>query len=597
MMPRNFLGALGLVLAATAASTLASPSLVAGTYDLVIEEQTLNVTGVDRPGMVINGQFPGAPLRLKEGEDVTINVTNRLDEVTSVHWHGLLLPSSEDGVPGVSDGFDGIMPGTTHTYRFPVRQAGTYWFHSHSGVQEQLGVYAPIVIEPQKREPFRYDREYIIQLSDWTDENPERIIDNLKRDPGYYNYSKPTWSDLVRDLWNADSAEAKKDVVQERWAWAKMRMDRTDIADVTGYTFLVNGQSPERNFTALFEPGERIRLRFINSSAMTYFDVRIPGLKMTVVQADGNNVQPTPVDEFRIAVAETYDVIVRPDEDRAYSILAESMDRTGFARATLATRKGMVEPLPAHRPRPMLTMADMGMSFGPTGLERGTPRPETDAPGHVPPMDMDHGDMAGMDHAKTDGMGDMAGMDHSNMKGMGDMAGMDHSKMEGMGDMAGMAMADPIAVDTGAPAGTKVLSYRDLKALASPFDAREPDRIIEVRLTGNMERYFWSINGNKFADAQPIVLNYGERVRFRFINETMMNHPMHLHGMWMLPRVGNDARDPLKHVVNIKPGTSLDVDIPVDAEGGWAFHCHLLYHMETGMMRKVVVQRQTAAAE
>ncbi len=453
------------------------------------------------------------------------------------------------------------------------------------------------MIEPQKREPFRYDREYIIQLSDWTDENPERIIDNLKRDPGYYNYSKPTWSDLVRDLWNADSAEAKKDVVQERWAWAKMRMDRTDIADVTGYTFLVNGQSPERNFTALFEPGERIRLRFINSSAMTYFDVRIPGLKMTVVQADGNNVQPTPVDEFRIAVAETYDVIVRPDEDRAYSILAESMDRTGFARATLATRKGMVEPLPAHRPRPMLTMADMGMSFGPTGLERGTPRPETDAPGHVPPMDMDHGDMAGMDHAKTDGMGDMAGMDHSNMKGMGDMAGMDHSKMEGMGDMAGMAMADPIAVDTGAPAGTKVLSYRDLKALASPFDAREPDRIIEVRLTGNMERYFWSINGNKFADAQPIVLNYGERVRFRFINETMMNHPMHLHGMWMLPRVGNDARDPLKHVVNIKPGTSLDVDIPVDAEGGWAFHCHLLYHMETGMMRKVVVQRQTAAAE
>ena len=573
-MPRKFWGVLGVVLTASAVNTLAPSPSIAGTYDLVIDEQALNVTGRDRPGMVINGQFPGAPLRLKEGENVTINVTNRLDEPSSIHWHGLLLPSSQDGVPGVSDGFHGIAPGETFTYNFPIIQAGTYWFHSHSAVQEQLGVYAPIVIEPLKPEPFRYDRDYIIQLSDWTDEDPTGIIDNLKRDPGYYNFNKQTWSDLISSLWQADSADERKKIISERWEWGQMRMDRTDIADVTGYTFLVNGKSPERNFTGLFKPGERVRLRFINSSAMTYFDVRIPGLKMTVVQADGNNVQPTPVDEFRIAVSETFDVIVRPTEDKPYSILAESMDRAGFARATLATQEGMSEPLPPHRPRPILTMADMGMSFGPTGLDRGTPEPETDAPGQVVPMNMaGMGDMGG-----AGGMGDTGGA--------GGMAGMDHG-----------AMSDPFTPDTGAPAGAKVLSYRDLKALASPFDAREPDRIIEIRLTGNMERYFWSINGNQFSEAQPIVLKYGERVRFRFINETMMNHPMHLHGMWMLPRVGNGARDPMLHVINIKPGTSLDADIQVDAEGGWAFHCHLLYHMETGMMRKVIVERQSAAAE
>jgi CopA family copper-resistance protein len=486
-------------------------------------------------------------------------------------------------------------------------------------------MYAPIVIEPKKPEPFRYDREYIVMLSDWTDEDPEEIIRNLKMDTGYYNYNKRTVFDFFRDV----REKGLGATVRNRLDWAQMRMDPTEIADVSGYTFLVNGQPPDRNFTALFKAGERVRLRFINGSAMTYFDVRIPGLKMTVVQADGNNVLPVPVDEFRIAVAETYDVIVRPTEDKAYSILAESMDRTGFARATLAPREGMARDIPPHRPRRLLTMADMGMSFGPTGLDRGTPEPETDQPGHVAPMDMGHGDMAdmdqgapapspgpqgatlGTDHSRTSG-GGMRGMDHSVMPGMDHgsapqkPAAMDHSQM-GQGQPAagaaadhaamGHDMPDPVANDTGAPPGAKVLSYRDLKAFTSPFDAREPDRIIEIRLTGNMERFIWSINGNKFSEAQPIVLKYGERVRFRFINETMMNHPMHLHGMWMLPQVGNGARAPLKHVVNIKPGSVLDVDIPVDADGGWAFHCHLLYHMETGMMRKVIVQRQSAAIQ
>lgn len=601
----SFFDAAALGLSLLTGSVFLTGPAASETYDLVLEQRTVNITGKERPAMLINGQLPGPVLRFKEGEDVTIRVTNRLNEPTSIHWHGLLLPSEQDGVPGISNSFSGIMPGETYTYKFPIEQAGTYWYHSHSATQEQSGIYAPIVIEPAKREPFRYDREYVVVLSDWTDENPAGIIRNLKLYPGYYNNHKRTLVDFFRD--------AKKDgfsaALKDRAMWGDMRMDPTDIADVSGYTFLINGKSPDQNFTALFKPGERVRLRFINSAAMSYFDVRIPGLKMTVVQADGNNVQPVPVDEFRIAVAETYDVLVQPKEDKAYSILAESMDRTGFARATLATREGMVGEIPEHRPRPLLTMADMGMSFGPTGLDRGTAQPETDRPGHVAPMDMDHGDMAGMDHgggAQPSGQSGTQGKDHSAMPGMDhsqmsgtrsggaqDHAGMDHAAM-GHGDMA---MADPLANDTGAPKGAKVLSYKDLRAFASSYDAREPDRIIEIRLTGNMERFFWSMNGRKFNEADPIVLKYGERVRFRFINETMMNHPMHLHGMWMIPRVGNGARDPMKHVVNIKPGTSLDVDIPADAEGGWAFHCHLLYHMEAGMMRKVSVVRQSAAAQ
>ena len=629
----------GAAIAASAFLSLFASTAFAGTYELVIAEGTVNVTGQERPGTLINNQIPGPLLRFKEGEEVTIRVTNKLDETSSIHWHGLLLQSSQDGVPGVSDGFQGIPAGETFTYRFPIKQAGTYWYHSHSGGQEQTGMYAPIVIDPVKPEPFRYDREYVVMLSDWTDENPKEIIRNLKVSPGYYNYNKRTLVDLFRDLGAAASGEDRGRIWSDRLAWGAMRMDPTDIADVTGYTFLVNGKTPDQNWTALYKPRERVRLRFINGSAMSYFDIRIPGLKMTVVQADGNNVLPVPVDEFRIAVAETYDVIVQPKDDKPYTIVAESMDRTGFARGTLATRDGMAGKLPPHRPRPLLTMADMGSSFGPTGLDRGTIEPESDRPGHVVPMEMDHGGMAGMNHGDSkskevkSGPGQNAPrMDHSKVSDLPDTSsssgrsaskGMDHSAMghgskpettspggEGMNHAAmghgmspgrsavagghGMNTPDPIANDTGAPDGVKVLSYRDLKAFNSPFDMREPDRVIEIRLTGNMERFFWSINGRKFSEADPIVLRYGERVRFRFINETMMNHPMHLHGMWMLPRVGNGARDPLKHVINIKPGTTLDADIPVDAEGGWAFHCHLLYHMETGMMRKVLVTRQSA---
>ncbi|MDT8351209.1 copper resistance system multicopper oxidase [Roseomonas mucosa] len=610
-------------------------------FNLTLSHVTANITGRRRPAMAINGQIPGPALRFREGEEVVINVANRLREHTSIHWHGLILPSGQDGVPGISDGFQGIDAGSTHQYRFPLVQAGTYWYHSHSGLQEQSGIYGAIVIDPATPEPFGYDRDYIIQLSDWTDETPSHVIANLKRDPGYYNYNKRTLASLVGELRRAPDGAARSAIVSDRVMWGDMRMDPTDIEDVGGYTYLVNGHTPAQNFTALFRPGETVRLRFINSGAMTHFDVRVPGLEMTVVQAHGNNVRPVTVDEFRIAPAETFDVLVRPRDGRQYQVLAESMGRQGFAQFSLATREGLPAlPLPPHRPRPVLTMADMGMNYGPSGLDRGTPMPEVDAPGHVAPMDMggmdhsamqmpaggsqgmqgqsmggmNHGNMAGMGHSSMSGMNQpaMPGMDHSSMRGMApsSMAGMNHGNMPGMnhgstgaGAMGGMdhgamAMPDPLVNDVGAPPGARVLSYRNLRAAKPLYPVREPTRIIEIRLTGNMERYFWSINGNSFSQAQPIQLHLGERARFRFVNETMMSHPMHLHGMWMIPQVGNGAENPLLHTVNIKPGSTLDVDIEADAPGGWAFHCHMLYHMETGMMRKVSVvsARQAASA-
>jgi CopA family copper-resistance protein len=634
------LGAAALAFPAVTSGALAQPAVgraMAREFNLTLSHVTANITGRRRPAMAVNGQIPGPVLRFREGEKVVINVTNQLREHTSIHWHGLILPSGQDGVPGISDGFQGINAGATHQYRFPLVQAGTYWYHSHSGLQEQSGIYGSIVIDPATPEPFGYDRDYIIQLSDWTDETPSHVIANLKRDPGYYNYNKRTLSSLVGDLRRAPDGAVRSAIVSDRVMWGDMRMDPTDIEDVGGYTYLVNGHTPAQNFTGVFRPGETVRLRFINSGAMTHFDVRIPGLQMTVVQAHGNNVRPVTVDEFRIAPAETFDVLVRPRDGRQYQMLAESMGRQGFAQFSLATQEGLPAlPLPRHRPRPVLTMADMGMNYGPKGLDRGTPRPEVDAPGHVAPMDM--GSMGGMDHSAmampgpapvAPQGGSMAGMDHSSMQGMdhSSMAGMNHGSMPGMnhgatggtamagmnhgstggGSMAGMdhgatgggmAMPDPLVNDVGAPPGARVLSYRDLRAAKPLYPVREPTRIIEIRLTGNMERYFWSINGNSFAQAQPIQLHLGERARFRFTNETMMNHPMHLHGMWMMPQVGNGAENPVLHTVNIKPGSTVDVDIEADAPGGWAFHCHMLYHMETGMMRKVsvVAARQSVSA-
>lgn len=584
------LGRIPLATAVLLALALAMPAL-AQRYDLTLEERSVTINGTARPAVTVNGQFPGPLIRLREGEEAVIRVTNRMATASSIHWHGLILPAAMDGSPGFSPGFlRGIAPGETFEYRFPVAQSGTYWYHAHNLDHEQRGLYAPIVIDRREPEPFRYDREHVVQLSEWTDERPLRVLENLRRDPGYYNWNRRTLAGLVRELGQAPDAAARSAILRDRMAWGDMRMDPTDIADVTGatYRYLVNGFRPETPATLLFRPGERVRLRLINSGAMTYFDVRIPGLKMTVVQADGNNIRPVEVDELRIAVAETYDVIVEPREDRQYQILAETMDRSGWARARLATRlDAPAEALPPHRPRPVLTMADMLMNPGPTGLDRATLLPEQDQPGHVAPMGgMDHGAMPGMNHGTQAPAGQP--MDHA---AMGHGAAAPAAPAHG-----GMAMPDPVVQDTGAAPGTRVLSYRDLRPLRADPQWRAPDRTIEVRLTGNMERYIWSMNGNEFWRAQPIVARLGERLRIRFINETMMNHPMHLHGMWMVPELGNGAFNPRKHVVNIRPGTSLDVDVIVDAQGDWAFHCHLLYHMESGMMRIFRVLRDGAPA-
>ncbi len=552
-MTKTLMRALSLGLMTSMGASLLPALSYAGTYDLTVDRVLIDTGEFTKQGIGYNGKSPGPVLRFKEGEEVTINVTNNLDEPTSIHWHGLILPYQMDGVPKIS--FPGIMPGETFTYKFPIVQSGTHWFHSHSEFQEPDGAYGSIVIEPKKKEPFRFDRDYVVQLTDKHPHSGKRIMRNLKMAADYYNRKQQTLGDFFSDVKKNGFSET----VSDRMDWGSMRMMASDIEDVQGFTPLINGMGPDQNWTGIFTPKERVRLRFINSSAMTYFDIRIPGLKMTVVASDGNYVQPVTVDELRIGVAETYDVIVRPKEDKAYTIFGASMGRTAYARGTLAPREGMVAAIPEMTERPLLTMADMGM---------------------------DHGNMAGMDHSN------MKGMDHSNMKGMdhSNMAGMDHSNMKGMGSEEDEFYAGGSGLAPAAANGGKFLSYADLKAQKPIYEHREATREIELRLTGNMERYIWSINGVKYEDAEPIKLQYGERVRFKFVNETMMTHPMHLHGMWSILDVGAGKWNPAKHTISVAPGTTVYSETEVDAEGQWAFHCHLAYHADAGMFRKIVVE-------
>jgi len=534
----------------------------AGTYNLTVENAMVDIGGKTVEKMTINGGVPGPTLHLKEGEDATIIVTNKTSEPTSVHWHGILLPGMMDGSPGFN-GFMGIKPGESFTYTFHIRQSGTYWYHSHSGTQDQ-SVFGAIVIDPKEPSPFRYDRDYVLLLGDATPEDSDDVLRNLKADSEYYNFNRRTAGDFFRDAAKDGTSKA----IDDRLMWGEMRMDPTDLSDVSGYTFIVNGKSPAANETFLFKKGERLRLRIINGSAMTLFDLRIPGLKMTVVAADGQDVNPVPVDEIRIGVAERYDVIVEPKEDRPYTFFAESIDRTGYAKATLATASGQVGELPDRRPRSILTMDDMGMP----------------SMGGMDTSGMDHGSMKGMD---------MSGMDHSSMKGM------DHSSMSGM-DMSGMDMGDPATeVDgngrpkgwsAGFPADAKVLDYKMLKALRRNEDSGAPTRDITVRLTGNMERYMWSLNDKKFGDAAPIKVKYGERVRLIFVNETMMAHPVHLHGQFFQLENGQTDNKPLKDTVIVPPGKTVSVVLTAKEVGAWPLHCHLLYHMVAGMMTRFIVE-------
>jgi CopA family copper-resistance protein len=537
-------------------------------FDLTVDEMPVNITGAPRRAVVVNDQLPAPLLRMRQGDDVTIRVTNRLRSQTSIHWHGLIVPADMDGVPGLS--FDGIAPGTTFTYRFRVNQYGTYWYHSHSRFQEQVGHYGPIVIDRRGGERHAHDREHVVLLSDWTDDDPEAIYATLKKQSDYYNFGKRTFADFMRDARDRGLAAAAAD----RRMWAAMRMNPTDLADVGGYsyTYLLNGASPAANWTGTFVPGERVRLRLINGSSMSFFDVRIPGLKMTVVATDGQDVEPVTVDELRIGTAEVYDVIVQP-RDTAYTIFAQSMDRSGYARGTLAPRAGMAAEVPALDARPVLSMADMGhgaMGHGAGG--HGAPKP-----GPVDHSKMDH---SKMDHAAMGHAASAAAPPTHGADAHGPLVDMVADSPSPALDDPGVGLRDN---------GRRVLTYADLHTLGGPIDPREPSRDIELHLTGHMERYVWSFDGRKFSDATPLRFAHGERARIVLVNDTMMTHPIHLHGMWSELIDADGAFLARKHTISVRPGQRLAYLVTADALGHWAYHCHLLYHMEAGMFREVVV--------
>jgi CopA family copper-resistance protein len=553
--------------------------------DLTIGETPMNFTGRTRPAITVNGSIPAPLLRWREGTTVNLRVTNALPagsihgHETSIHWHGILLPADMDGVPGLS--FAGIHRGDTYHYRFAVKQGGTYWYHSHSAFQEQAGLYGPLIIDPLEPEPFAYERDYVILLSDWTDLDPTALFARLKKMPGHDNYYKRTVGDFFRDA-DRDGLAA---TVADRKLWGQMRMTPTDLSDVNAntYTYLMNGTTSLGNWTGLFRSGEKVRLRFINGSSMTHFDVRIPGLKMTVVAADGQYVHPVTVDEFRIAAAETFDVIVEPSGQDAFTIFAQDMGRTGYVSGTLAVREGLRAPVPAVDPRPILTMADMGhggmghAAMGHAAMNHATPA--------SPPTDGAHAghDMSGMQHAG------MAGMDHGS-DGM-----QQHPASETGNPLVDMQTMSPVPKldDPGIGLrgnGRQVLTYAMLRSAFEDPDGRDPGRTIELHLTGHMERFAWGFDGRKFSDVAPIRLNYGERMRIVLVNDTMMTHPIHLHGMW------SDLEDEQgnflvrKHTIDMPPGSKRAYRVRADALGRWAYHCHLLYHMEAGMMREVRVE-------
>ncbi|MCW8160496.1 copper resistance system multicopper oxidase [Stutzerimonas stutzeri] len=556
------------------------PTVLSGTeFDLTIDSISVDFTGKRRTAMAINGSIPGPLLRWREGDTVTLRVRNRLPHDTSIHWHGILLPANMDGVPGFS--FAGIAPDGMYEYRFKVKQSGTYWYHSHSAFQEQLGVYGPLIIDPLEPEPFAYDRDYVVFLSDWTDESPARVLAKLKKRSDYYNQGRRTLGDFIDDV--ADNGWT--DTISERWAWAKMNMSPTDLADISGatYTYLLNGHAPDGNWTGLFQPGERIRLRLINGSAMSYFDFRIPGLKLTVVAADGQNVEPVLVDEVRLAVAETLDVIVEPDGSQdAYTLFAQSMDRSGFARGTLAVRDGLQAPEPEPDPRPELTMEDMGHGDHSAHGQAAAPA-QSDDP-HAGHGDMNHG-------AMNQGQMDHAAMGHGS-SGSGMQAHPASETDNPLVDMQTM-MPVPKLDDPGIGLrdnGRRVLTYADLRSTFADPDGREPTRTIELHLTGHMERFAWSFDGIPFADAEPIRLKYGERVRFVLVNDTMMHHPIHLHGLWSDLEDEHGNFQVRKHTIDMPPGSKRSYRVTADALGRWAYHCHMLMHMDLGMFREVRVE-------
>ncbi|MGH8184238.1 MAG: copper resistance system multicopper oxidase [Rhodanobacteraceae bacterium] len=531
------------------------PIVLSGTeFALDIAEMPVDYTGAARIATAVNGQLPGPLLRWREGTTVTLRVTNRLCVPSSIHWHGILLPFDMDGVPGIS--YPGIAPGETFTYRFPVRQSGTYWYHAHSGFQEQTGLYGPLVIDPAQGERVQADRDYVVMLNDWTDMDPAHIFALLKQHSEYFNVQQPTVPEFLRDA----AMLGLRGALRERAMWNRMRMNPHDLIDVTGftYTYLMNGSTPAGNWTGLFRSGERVRLRFINGSSNSYFDVRIPGLKLRVIAADGQDVQPVDVDEFRIAAAETCDVIVQPEDDRAYTIFAQAIDRSGYARGTLASRPGMEAEVPAMDPVPALGMVDM---MGAMGVHA-------------------HG-----------GAHDMGGMQSMDMPGM---VRAHHARSEYHNPGVDMLIDWPRTNldDPGAGLrdnGRRVLTYADLHTFGGSLYPEPVTREIELHLDGSMERFIWSFDGLIFSKAKPVHFRYGEHLRVVLCNDTMMNHPIHLHGMWSEVETPGGEFLVRKHTVNVQPAQRVSYRVKADAMGRWAYHCHLLYHMEAGMFREVVV--------
>ncbi len=587
-------------------SASAWTTLTGTDFDLRIGETPMNFTGSPKVALTVNGSVPAPILRWKEGDTVTLRVANTLNEEASIHWHGILLPANMDGVPGLS--FHGIRPGETYVYRFKVRQAGTYWYHSHSGFQEQRGLYGPLVIEPREPTPFKYDREHVVMLTDWTDESPDRVFAKLKKRSDYYNFRQRTVGDFFQDV----RKQGLKKTLADREMWGGMRMNPTDLGDVSGYTYtyLMNGVAPAGNWTGMFKPGERVRLRFINGSSMSYFDVRIPGLKMTVVAADGQYVHPVTVDEFRIATAETYDVIVEPSGQDAFTIFAQSLDRTGFAAGTLAVREGLRAAVPELDARPMVTMADMGHgAMGGHDMSAMAQQKPADAgaatAGQPTAPDPHAGHGAPAKPASPD---PHAG---HQMPAQATLTAPDPHAGHNMAAMSGGMQQHPLSekgnplvdMQTMMPTsrlddpgiglrdnGRRVLTYADLKNVFEDPDGREPGRTIELHLTGHMERFAWSFNGVKFSDAEPLRFNYGERLRIVLVNDTMMTHPIHLHGMWSDVEDDDGKFHVRKHTVDMPPGTKRSYRVTADALGRWAYHCHLLFHMEAGMFREVRVE-------
>ena len=577
-------------------------AILSGTeFNLQIGALAVNFTGQPGIATAVNGRLPAPLLRWREGDTITLRVSNRLSAPSSIHWHGMIVPADMDGVPGLS--FNGIGPGETYLYRFKVNQSGTYWYHSHSRFQEQTGLYGPIVIEPRRGERHRADREHVVLLSEWTDLDPEHIYRTLKRQSNYFNFGRRTVGDFVNDV----RKQGWKPTIADRRMWGQMRMDPTDLADVSGYayTYLMNGTTPAGNWTGLFRRGERVRLRFINGSSMSFFDVRIPGLKLTVVAADGQDVEPVTVDEFRIGTAEVCDVIVEPKDDRAYTIFAQSLDRSGYARGTLAPQLGMQAEVPPLDPRQLITMMDMGMGHDMAGMDMSGMKGMGQDGDHMKGAQqggtsaMNSGSMQGMD----DDMSHVQGMDHGAMDHGAMATGDDkgsvprHARVEHGPNVDSLAMEPQSRLDDPGVGlrnnGRRVLTYADLHTLGGPIDHREAGRDIELHLTGHMERFVWSFSGQKFSETEPLRFNHLERLRLVLVNDSMMNHPIHLHGMWGEVESENGEFLVRKHTINVQPGQRLTYWVTADALGRWAYHCHLLYHMEAGMFREVHVARSS----